>query len=82
MARGDLVADLDLDRDAPDAGESPGLLQAFERGERVYLAMVSRGYQGSIPPGPASVATTAAIGWTTLGLACVWGVAVTAMIIT
>ena len=40
-------------------GRSIGALfvRTFERGERVYLAMVSRGYDGSLPAGPAARAT-------------------------
>lgn len=34
-------------------------LRAFERGERVYLAMVSRGYTGRLPSPEGSAATTA-----------------------
>ncbi|HYN95477.1 MAG TPA: cobalt ECF transporter T component CbiQ [Pilimelia sp.] len=33
------------------AGVGALFLRAFERGERVYLAMVSRGYDGRLPPG-------------------------------
>jgi cobalt/nickel transport system permease protein len=34
-------------------------LRAFERGERVYLAMVSRGYTGRLPAPPGTAATRA-----------------------
>ncbi|MFY1633757.1 cobalt ECF transporter T component CbiQ [Solwaraspora sp. WMMB335] len=42
------------------AGVGALFLRAFERGERVYLAMVSRGYAGRMPPAwqAASVAST------------------------
>jgi cobalt/nickel transport system permease protein len=33
------------------AGVGALFLRAFERGERVYLAMVSRGYDGRMPTG-------------------------------
>ena len=56
-------------------------LRAFERGERVYLAMVSRGYTGRLPAPPGTAATRAH--WLTaatvplaagvIGLAAVFG---------
>jgi len=33
-------------------------VRSFERGERVYLAMVSRGYTGQMPPAPTGVAAS------------------------
>jgi cobalt/nickel transport system permease protein len=64
-------------------GRSIGSLfvRSFERGERVYLAMVSRGYQGSVPPGPAAEVTPTVVGWTLMGLAGVWTITATAMIV-
>jgi cobalt/nickel transport system permease protein len=54
-------------------------LRAFERGERVYLAMVSRGYTGRLPApdGPgATAAQWAAAGWVPLVAAAIALVAV------
>ncbi|MEV0734111.1 cobalt ECF transporter T component CbiQ [Polymorphospora sp. NPDC050346] len=39
------------------AGIGALFLRAFERGERVYLAMLSRGYSGRMPPAGAGVAS-------------------------
>jgi cobalt/nickel transport system permease protein len=49
-------------------------LRAFERGERVYLAMVSRGYTGRLPApegGGATAAQWAAAGWVPLVAAAI-----------
>ena len=54
-------------------------LRAFERGERVYLAMVSRGYTGRLPApegGGATAAQWAAAGWVPLVAAAIALVAV------
>jgi cobalt/nickel transport system permease protein len=54
-------------------------LRAFERGERVYLAMVSRGYTGRLPAPEgrgATAAQWAAAGWVPLAAAAIALVAV------
>ena len=46
------------------AGVGALFLRAFERGERVYLAMMSRGYRGGCPPrGTGAAAPPPGSGW-------------------
>jgi cobalt/nickel transport system permease protein len=45
------------------AGVGALFLRAFERGERVYLAMVSRGYDGHLPPAWREAGTATAAQW-------------------
>jgi cobalt/nickel transport system permease protein len=45
------------------AGLGSLFLRAFERGERVYLAMVSRGYDGRMPPAWRAVGAAGARQW-------------------
>ena len=53
-------------------------LRAYERGERVYLAMVSRGYDGRLPRtdgGGATAAFTAAVAVLIIACPCALGLA-------
>jgi cobalt/nickel transport system permease protein len=56
-------------------------VRSYERGERVYLAMASRGYTGAMPPGAAT--TVPAVAW--LGAAALlfltWAVAALAWVL-
>ena len=54
-------------------------IRTYERGERVYLAMESRGYAGEMPPSSRVKATTRA--WVIAGIvvAMFWAVAITAL---
>lgn len=63
-------------------GRSIGHLfvRSYERGERVFLAMVSRGYDGRIPPATTTVATPAHLAAASLVLVVSWTTAVTAMV--
>ncbi|MBV8541458.1 MAG: cobalt ECF transporter T component CbiQ [Pseudonocardiales bacterium] len=45
------------------AGLGALVVRSFERGERVYLAMVSRGYTGAVPTAPAGAAASR-VAWT------------------
>ncbi len=56
-------------------------IRSYERGERVYLAMVSRGYTGAMPVSPTDGATigqwsavlaVAAAAWLVAGLGWIW----------
>ncbi len=56
-------------------------LRSYERGERVYLAMLSRGYDGTVPPlalGPGGEASTPARTWTVAMLPAVAAIAISA----
>lgn len=57
-------------------------VRTYERGERIYLAMRSRGYTGSMPPSAVPAATGSE--WVIAGalVVCVWTVAMTAVIAT
>lgn len=51
---------------ATAAGVGALFLRSYERGERVYLAMLSRGYDGTVPPlalGPGAAAAAPARAW-------------------
>jgi cobalt/nickel transport system permease protein len=54
-------------------------VRSFERGERVYLAMVSRGYSGQMPSAPASASAS----WvpTVIVVATAWCVATAALVL-
>lgn len=63
-------------------GRSVGALfiRTFERGERVYLAMVSRGYRGGMPDAGTAAATPAAMAVTGALVASAWSIAIGGMI--
>lgn len=56
-------------------------IRSFERGERVYLAMVARGYTGTMPSSGASAAPAATWAGAALLLAATWSVAGIAWVI-
>lgn len=62
-------------------GQSIGALfvRTFERGERVYLAMISRGYQGEIPPAAGIAVSARSVAAIAVFLASAWAVAVGGM---
>lgn len=53
-------------------------VRTYERGERVYLAMESRGYAGSMPPSPRAAAGTGEQTMAAAVVLAVWAVAATA----
>jgi cobalt/nickel transport system permease protein len=65
------------------AGVGALFLRAFERGERVYLAMVSRGYDGALPPAWREAGTATAGQWAGAAVvpAVAAAVAVTALVL-
>lgn len=58
------------------AGVGALFLRAFERGERVYLAMVSRGYDGQLPAAWRETGTATVAQWTGAAVVPVLAVAV------
>lgn len=70
--------------DVGAVGRSVGALfvRTFERGERVYLAMVARGYQGEIPIGDAAVAPAAGVVVVAGFIGAAWAATITAIILT
>lgn len=66
------------------AGVGALFLRAFERGERVYLAMVSRGYQGRMPAVWSATGAATAGQWATAATipACAATIAAAAVVLT
>lgn len=57
-------------------------IRTYERGERVYLAMESRGYAGEMPASARAKATPEQWAFAILGSTAFWAVAITARIVT
>jgi cobalt/nickel transport system permease protein len=67
-------------RDWAPYGRATGtmFIRTYERGERVYLAMESRGYAGEMPASSRIQATSVEWGLAAIFVASFWAIAITA----